>query len=389
MANIEGSSGRQAKPSGSLPTKKALLVSLDRGEKEVPVEELMEELELLLKNLNVTVAAKIVQNREHEAPATYIGTGKVEELKTLAMEKQAGIIVFDASLSPVQVKNLKNRTGCAIWDRPWVIMEVFRLHARSSEAKLQVELARCRYEIPHLKGLGLQMSRTGAGIATRGPGETEFERHRRKVERRMREIESKLEGIKARRENQRKRRSRSGIPLFSLVGYTNAGKSTLFKALCRDPRIIAKNQLFTTLDTTVRTFRLPEEGPALLTDTVGFLRNLPPALIAAFRATLEEVLEADVIVWVMDAQTAESETMTSSVEMALKELGAWEIPRIIGLNKVDLLGTEEIAEQERKIRALGERVIPISAKTGQGLPCLIREMERLLLEKRISNGKAG
>ena len=389
MANIEGSSGRQAKPSGSLPTKKALLVSLDRGEKEVPVEELMEELELLLRNLNVTVAAKIVQNREHEAPATYIGTGKVEELKTLAMEKQAGIIVFDASLSPVQVKNLKNRTGCAIWDRPWVIMEVFRLHARSSEAKLQVELARCRYEIPHLKGLGLQMSRTGAGIATRGPGETEFERHRRKVERRMREIESKLEGIKARRENQRKRRSRSGIPLFSLVGYTNAGKSTLFKALCKDPGIIARNQLFTTLDTTVRTFRLPEEGPALLTDTVGFLRNLPPALIAAFRATLEEVLEADVIVWVMDAQTAESETMTSSVETALKELGAWEIPRIIGLNKADLLGTEEIAEQERKIRALGERVIPISAKTGQGLPCLMHEMERLLLEKRIYNGKAG
>ena len=233
------------------------------------------------------------------------------------------------------------------------------------------------------------MSRTGAGIATRGPGETEFERHRRKVERRIREIESKLDGIRERRENQRKRRTRSGIPLFSLVGYTNAGKSTLFKALCKDPRVISKNQLFTTLDTTVRAFRLPGQGPALLTDTVGFLRNLPPALIAAFRATLEEVLEADAIVWVMDALTAESETMTASVELAMKELGAWEIPRIIGLNKVDLLGTEEIIKLERKIEGLGERVVPISAKTGQGLPGLVREMERLVIEKRISDGKAG
>jgi len=389
MANIEGSSERRANRPASLQRRNALLVSLDRGGKDVPVGELMDELEFLLGNLNVPVAARVVQNRDHEDPATYIGAGKVEELKALAGEKLAGIIVLDAALSPVQVKNLKNRTGCAIWDRPWVIMEVFRLHARSSEAKLQVELARCRYEIPHLKGLGFQMSRTGAGIATRGPGETEFERHRRKVERRIREIESKLEGIRERRENQRKRRSRSGIPLFSLVGYTNAGKSTLFKALCKDPRVISRNQLFTTLDTTVRAFRLPLQGPALLTDTVGFLRNLPPALIAAFRATLEEVLEADAIVWVMDALTAESETMTASVEMALKELGAWEIPRIIGLNKVDLLGTEEVIRLERKIGGLGERVVPISAKTGEGLPNLFREMEQLVIEKRISDGKAG
>jgi GTP-binding protein HflX len=263
-------------------------------------------------------------------------------------------------------------------------MEVFRRRARSSEAKLQVELARCRYEIPHLKGLGLQMSRTGAGIATRGPGETEFERHRRKVERRIRDIEEKLDGIRGRRENQRKRRVRSGLPIFSLVGYTNAGKSTLFKSLSGDPLVVSKDQLFTTLDTTVRSFRLPKRGTALLTDTVGFLRNLPPTLIAAFRATLEEVREADALIWVVDATTAENETMLLSVEETLRELGAWEMPRIIALNKTDLATPESIAQFTRKCVALGEKVVPISALEGLGLHQLLQELEKILLETKLS-----
>lgn len=382
--NTEDSKRKRSSKSVSGPSPKVILVSLDKNETEVPVNELMDELALLLENLDLPVVKRTIQSRESEDPATYIGKGKAEELKNNAKELDAQLIVFDAVLTPIQVKNLKEKTGCSIWDRPWVIMEVFRRRARSSEAKLQVELARCRYEIPHLKGLGLQMSRTGAGIATRGPGETEFERHRRKVERRIRDIELKLTEIRERRANQRKRRNRSGIPLFSLVGYTNAGKSTLFQALCGDPLILSKDQLFTTLDTTVRSFRLPGCGQALLTDTVGFLRNLPPSLIAAFRATLEEVLEADALLWVVDATTSESETMLLSVENALKELGAWEIPRIIALNKIDRLQPPEIEALARKFRRLDEKVVPISAKTAQGFPDLFREMQRLVLETRIA-----
>ncbi len=362
---------------------RAILVSLDKGDPSVPVSELMDELALLLENLNLPVIRKVTQKREREDPATYIGKGKAEELKEIALQDEANLIVFDASLTPIQVKNLKEKTGRAIWDRPWVIMEVFRRRARTSEAKLQVELARYRYEIPHLKGLGAQMSRTGAGIATRGPGETEFERHRRKLERRIRDIEEKLAGIRQRRANQRKRRKRSGIPLFSLMGYTNAGKSTLFQALSGDLNVSSKDQLFTTLDTTVRNFRLPESGPALLTDTVGFLRNLPPALLAAFRATLEEVLEADALIWVVDATSSGSETLLLSVETAMKELGAWDIPRIVAINKIDLLQPGELEPVIRKFRRLEEHVVPLCAKSGQGLEELLREMELVVLEQRV------
>lgn len=382
--NTEDSKPRRTSKPVKEPSPRAILVSLDKNDSSVPVIELMDELALLLENLDFEVVRKVVQNRESEDPATYVGKGKAEELGGAAKDLDAQLIVFDAVLTPIQVKNLKKKTGCSIWDRPWVIMEVFRRRARSSEAKLQVELARCRYEIPHLKGLGLQMSRLGAGIATRGPGETEFERHRRKVERRIRDIEQKLAGIRERRSNQRKRRARSGIPLFSLVGYTNAGKSTLFRMLSGDSQVSSKDQLFTTLDTTVRSFRLPGHGPALLTDTVGFLRNLPPGLIAAFRATLEEVLEADALIWVVDATTSESETMLSSVETALRELGAWEMPRIIALNKVDLLQAEEIEFFTRKFRLLGEKVVPISAKTALGIPVLVRELEQIVRERAIS-----
>jgi GTP-binding protein HflX len=228
------------------------------------------------------------------------------------------------------------------------------------------------------------MSRTGAGIATRGPGETEFERHRRKIERRIRDIEKKLREITERRDNQRKRRSRSGLPVVSLVGYTNAGKSTLFKALSGDSLVRVKDQLFTTLDTTVRTFSLPFSGTALLADTVGFLRNLPPGLIAAFRSTLEEVLEADALVWVVDATKTERETVISSVEETLRELGAWEIPRIVALNKIDLLEKEEVSRTIREIELTGERVVPISAKDRIGFEDLKNELEKVLLEKRMT-----
>lgn len=382
--NIEGSRASRQLTGMDASEERVLLVSLDTGKRDSSALELLEELEVLLETLGKKTVQKIVQHRDREDPATFIGKGKAGELGKISKETGAGLLVFDTSLTPVQAKNLSETSGCPVWDRPRVIMEVFRKRARSSEAKLQVELALCRYEIPHLKGLGMQMSRTGAGIATRGPGETEFERHRRKLERRIRSIEKKLQGIRGRRENQRKRRNRSGLPLFSLVGYTNAGKSSLFRALSGDFLVLSKDQLFTTLDTTVRAFRLPNFGPALLTDTVGFIRNLPPDLIAAFRATLEEIREADVLVWVVDATKIEDESVLVSVEEILKDLGVWEMPRIIALNKTDLVGREASERFIRSYERQGESVIPTCALTGEGLPELMREMERVVSEGKLS-----
>lgn len=382
--NIEGSKASRPLTETDGSEDSVLLVSLDTGQESVGAAELLEELEILLGTLGKTTVRKMIQYRDREDPATFIGKGKAIELREIARETGAHLVVIDASLTPVQAKNLSEKSGCIVWDRPRVIMEVFRKRARSSEAKLQVELALCRYEIPHLKGLGMQMSRAGAGIATRGPGETEFERHRRKLERRIRNIEKKLDEIRARRENQRKRRSRSGLPLYSLVGYTNSGKSTLFRALCGDPLVCSRDQLFTTLDTTVRAFRLPNFGPALITDTVGFIRNLPPDLIAAFRATLEEIREADVLIWVVDATKIEDETILVSVERTLQDLGVWEMPRIIALNKTDLVGREAVEHFIRRYGHKGERVIPICALTQNGLPELTKEMERVVTEGKLS-----
>jgi GTP-binding protein HflX len=382
--NIEGSRTSRPLTETEASEDRVLLVSLDTGESGASAAEQLEELEVLLETLGKKTVRKMVQHRDREDPATFIGKGKACELERIAKETQSRLLVFDTSLTPVQTKNLGEKSGCIVWDRPRVIMEVFRKRARSSEAKLQVELALCRYEIPHLKGLGLQMSRAGAGIATRGPGETEFERHRRKLERRIRSIEKKLEGIRGRRENQRKRRDRSGLPLFSLVGYTNAGKSTLFRALSGDSFVLSKDQLFTTLDTTVRSFRLPNFGTALLTDTVGFIRNLPPGLIAAFRATLEEIREADVLVWVVDATKIEDETVQASVEGILQDLGVWEMPRIIALNKTDLVTREAVERFVRNFRCQGETVVPICGLTQEGLPELKHEMERILSEMKLS-----
>ena len=385
--NTEGSRTSRLLTGMGASEERVLLVSLDTGKRDSSALELQEELEVLLETLGKKTVRKLVQHRDREDPATFIGKGKADELKKISKEAGARLVVFDTSLTPVQAKNLSESSGCIVWDRPRVIMEVFRKRARSSEAKLQVELALCRYEIPHLRGLGLQMSRTGAGIATRGPGETEYERHRRKLERRIRSIEKKLEGIRGRRENQRKRRNRSGLPLFSLVGYTNAGKSSLFKALSGDSFVLSKDQLFTTLDTTVRAFCLPHFGSALITDTVGFIRNLPPDLIAAFRATLEEIREADALVWVVDATKIGDETVLVSVEEILKDLGVWEMPRIIALNKIDLVGREVEEKFIRSYRRQGESVIPTCALTGEGLLELMIEMERVVSEGKLSKVK--
>ena len=267
----------------SLKPPKAVIAAVDCGSAD-DTEQSLDELVMLLENIGVPVAARVVQKRKIPDPAHFIGAGKALEIKEYALPNEVTHLVVDDFLSPTQKSNLQKVTGLQVWDRAFVIMKIFESRAHTAEAKLQVELAQYRYEIPSLKGLGHQMSRTGGGIGTRGPGETEFERHRRKLDRRMKSIEQRLDDVRKRREERRDRRRRDGVPVAALVGYTNSGKSTLLQALSKDAGIVAKDQLFSTLDTVVRKISYRGgEGHFLLSDTVGFIRKLPPALVAAFR----------------------------------------------------------------------------------------------------------
>jgi GTP-binding protein HflX len=257
-------------------------------------------------------------------------------------------------------------------------MKIFEERAQTGEATLQVELARCRYEIPFLKGLGLQMSRPGGGLGTRGPGETEFERHRRKLERRIREITRKIEMIRKRREGQRKQRLKTGLMSVALAGYTNSGKSTILRRLSGDRKLVVADKLFSTLDPYVRRVRLPCGYTALLTDTVGFIRNLPPALVTAFRATLEEVSSSDLLLLVADASSNRFEEDIAVVEEVLVSIGAGSIPRIVIMNKIDRLDEDEIRTRTAKAGRSGDTVIPVSALRGDNIDGLLVAIEEFL-----------
>jgi len=344
-------------------------------------EPSLDELELLLGNLGISVVARAVQRRSGPDPAGFLGRGKAEELKLAAAAQGADLLVLDEALTPSQRHHLAEWTGLTVWDRSFVIMRIFEARAVTAEAKLQVELARLSYEIPSLKGLGRQMSRLGGGIGTRGPGETEFERHRRKLERRSRSIRRDLEEVRKRRGRIRERRRRSGFPVVALVGYTNGGKTTLLSRLSRDGAIRGEDRLFATLDTAVRSLKLTEGPEVLLSDTVGFIRKLPPDLVAAFRATLEEIREADLLVLVLDASDENPSGRLSVVLETLGELKAAELPRVIALNKRDR--APEVAEGlAARLRHSGERAVAISASTGEGVEELVREIRRGLDERK-------
>ncbi|WP_342449296.1 GTPase HflX [Acetomicrobium sp. S15 = DSM 107314] len=355
-------------------SKRALLLILGSQE-DREAELLAGELELLLKNLGITPVGRILQERRSPDPAYFLGRGKVEEAKVLAEAMDANLLVCDDPLTPSQMSNIGELTGLEVWDRHLVIMKIFEARARSAEAKLQVELARCRYEIPRLKGLGLQMSRPGGGIGTRGPGETEFERHRRKLMRRTHNIRATLENMRRQREDRRKRRKRVGLPTVSLVGYTNSGKSTLLKRLSGDKSILVADQLFSTLDTTVRKIVLPHGTSVLFSDTVGFIRKLPPDLIAAFQATLEELKNADILLVVLDGTDDRWAETLKVIDETLAAIGAAKIPRMIALNKVDALSRDETLKIVNRLVAEGERVIPISALRGDNIPSLLDAIE--------------
>ncbi|MPM29873.1 GTPase HflX [bioreactor metagenome] len=365
--------------------RKAVIAGLELPGQPFSPSVLLEEVELLLRNLGITSAGSVIQRRSRPDPAFLLGKGKAEELALFCKTLGATLLVCNESLTPGQKNNLQRTTGVEVWDRPFVIMKIFELRASSSEAKMQVEMALCKYEIPHLKGLGAQMSRLGGGIGTRGPGETEFERHRRKLERRVRDIGKKLGILKRKRTLQRDRRKKMNLPVVSLVGYTNSGKSSLLRALSGDASLVAENRLFSTLDTFMRKVRLPSGREILLSDTVGFIRDLPPGLVAAFRTTLEEIVSSSFLVFVLDAAAADFQEIREVVEKTVQEIGGGDIPRFFALNKCDLLAADTKRVMEEKFREAGEAAVFISALSGTGLSELLATLDAFLLKTETSS----
>jgi len=311
----------------------------------------------------------IVQRRDHPDPAMLVGKGKLEEIDARAQASQADLIIFEQDLSPSQLRELEHALPCRVIDRTQLILDIFASHARTREGQLQVELAQLEYMLPRLAGRGRSMSQLGGGIGTRGPGETQIETDRRKIGRKIQIIRTRLEGVRNIRRQQRQRRTSVPVPTVALVGYTNAGKSTLFNALTQ-AGVLESSRLFATLDPKLHLLTLPSRRRILLSDTVGFIRALPPTLVKAFRATLEEVQTAEVLIHVMDASSPSLDVHRQEVEKILCELEVENKPRIEVMNKVDLL-----PEQERTNK---NSAIAISASVKTGLDVLLAALDAAL-----------
>ena len=311
----------------------AFLVALDTGEYDVEVS--LAELAELAHTAGAQTLGTLVQKRETPDKATCIGSGRLAELAELCRNTEADLVIFDLELTVTQHRNLENELPCRIVDRTALILDIFAARARSAEGRLQVELAQLQYLLPRLSGQGTALSRLGGGIGTRGPGETKLEVNRRRIRERLTDLRRELEQIEKQRGLRRQNREKNGVPIVALVGYTNAGKSTLFNCLTGSS-VYVMDQLFATLDSVSRPITLPHGGKALLVDTVGFIRKLPHDLVQAFRSTLEEAKLADVLVLVADGSDRELESRHATVEEVLESLGATEAPRIVALNKCDL-----------------------------------------------------
>ena len=327
-------------------------------------EDSLAELAELVKTAGASVAGTLIQKRELIHPGTYVGTGKVAEIAELLEHTGATGIVCDDELSPAQLKNLETMLNTKVMDRTLIILDIFAARATTSEGKIQVELAQLRYRANRLTGMGQSMSRLGGGIGTRGPGESKLETDRRLIHQRIGQLKSELEQVKRTREVTRKRRNDTHIPVAAIVGYTNAGKSSLLNKLTGS-EVLAEDKLFATLDPTTRLLSLGNDEPLLMTDTVGFIDKLPHHLIDAFRSTLEEAKHADLIIHVVDCSNPEHETQMQVVYQTLKELGVEGKPIFTLMNKQDLLSEEEKNLFERDMQA--DRTIEISVKDGTGL----------------------
>jgi len=341
-------------------------------------EESLDELRNLASSAGAQVAGEFMQRRDRPDPATIIGKGKLEEIAGAAASVSADLILFDHDLSPSQQRNIERVVHARVIDRTQLILDIFARHARTREGQLQVELAQLEYLLPRLAGRGVEMSQLGGGIGTRGPGETQLETDRRKIYRRIRHVKEQLENVRRVRAQQRQRRESVPMATVALVGYTNAGKSTLFNALTQAD-VVASPRMFATLDPTIRSVTLPSRRKALLSDTVGFIRHLPHTLVSAFRATLEEVQRATLVLQVSDASSPISSEQDAQVESVLKELESDKKPRLRVMNKVDLLPSK----QRESLRD-DEHTVHVSAAEGIGLTTLLDRIDAALEEDRPS-----
>jgi GTP-binding protein HflX len=346
--------------------------------REVPdlnAEESLAEFRELLLSAGGQVVAELLQRRPRPDPATLIGSGKVEEIAGVAASTQAELVLFDHDLSPTQLRNLEAALPCRVLDRTQLILDIFARHARTREGQLQVELAQLEYMLPRLTGRGKAMSQLGGGIGTRGPGETQLETDRRRIQRRIDQLKLDLEAVRRVRKQQRQRREAVPVPTVALVGYTNAGKSTLFNCVT-GAQVLSSAHMFATLDPKLRAIELPSRRRVLLSDTVGFIRNLPHTLVTSFRATLEEVAQAEVLLHIRDAASTYGEEQKVQVEKVLGELESLAKPRIEVLNKIDLLPEVEHSQLWKRAQERGE--VAVSALTGEGMDALLTAIDGAL-----------
>ena len=346
---------------------RALLVGTGQGTRTAEeAEESLDELALLVDTAGADPVDRMLQRRDRPDPATYIGKGKAAELRELADVLDVDVVVFDDELSPAQQRNLETLFERDVVDRVALILDIFAQHASSQEGMLQVELAQLRYRLPRLRGRGLQLSQQGAGIGTRGPGETQLEVDRRRILRRVAKLERDLDQLARTRGTQAKARRRRAIPTVALVGYTNAGKSTLLNRLT-DAHVLVEDRLFSTLDTTTRRLRLAGGEIVLCSDTVGFVRRLPHQLVQAFRSTLAELAEADLVVHVVDGSAADPEGQIEAVRLVLREIEVDDLPEMLVVNKIDAADPDAVAD----LLGAHPGSVAVSARTGAEIDKLL------------------
>jgi GTP-binding protein HflX len=360
-----------------VPVERAALVGLRLAkQRRTDAERSLDELAGLVDAAGAVVALRMIQERSAPDPGTFIGRGKVIRLAAAAADANVDVVVVDGELTPGQLRQLVERLGTRVVDRTQLILDIFARRARTREGKWQVEFAQLKYLLPRLAGSGTALSRLGGGIGTRGPGETKLETDRRRIRTRLHVVQQEIERVRQRRGQLRERRHKESVPIVALVGYTNAGKTTLFNRLT-DESASVSDALFVTLDPLVRQVRLPDSRALLLSDTVGFIDRLPHALVAAFRATLEEVAEADLVVHVIDASSSDRERRVAAVRRVLEDVGAGQVSVVDLYNKVDRLGSDE----RRRILEAAPGAELISAATGEGAGELLRVVaSRLALD---------
>ena len=362
-----------------MPAERAALVGLVTGSaRRVDADQSLDELAGLADAAGAVVVLRMLQERPRPDAATFIGSGKVAGLAATCAELDVDVVIFDNELSPAQLRQLEAKLERKVIDRTQLILDIFARRARTREGKWQVELAQLKYLLPRLVGSSAALSRLGGGIGTRGPGETKLETDRRRIRVRIQSIQREIDQVRQRRSQLRERRQKQSVPTVALVGYTNAGKTTLFNRLTNETAV-ASNALFVTLDPLIRQVRLPDRRELLVSDTVGFIDRLPHALVAAFRATLEEVAEAELVLHVIDAANQDRERQVAAVKRVLDEVGAIHVPAIDVYNKIDAIS----ADEQRRLRDADPACALISARTGTGVEELLQMVaSRLALDTR-------